>query len=245
MRSANGLSKLYEHLTPHERFRLVIEAEARGDEGECEALSRSCPRKDYRANDDAFTTRIRASSDVSMAAAMDLCQHLSRLDVVEGVEESHPYCRVVFVNEAQMGYLDGHEAGARWAWQAAGMEGDPPGYEEDDEVAEENGDPGVGEALDSLTSRLESRDITPDLLDRLKAAVATEALEVWEGYEAFCEGELEVGPRKMLSVSFEPGVEGVDRLLSLKEELSLEADREKVEEYRNALTEGYRQRIEP
>lgn len=128
--------------------------------------------------------------------------------------------------------------------EKAGMDGPPPGYEEDDEEAEANADPGVEEALESLTSRLQETDITPELLDRLKASMATEALEVWEGYAAFCEGELEVEARKLMAVSFEPAVAGIERLLSIASELSLQPDPEKVEEYRRALTEGHRQRIE-
>ncbi len=40
-----GLPKLYEMLTPAERFRLMLAARARGDE--VERLERTCPRKRY------------------------------------------------------------------------------------------------------------------------------------------------------------------------------------------------------
>ncbi len=43
----NGLGKLYDRLTPEERFRLDVLATARGDEEESRRLTEGCPRRSY------------------------------------------------------------------------------------------------------------------------------------------------------------------------------------------------------
>ena len=53
----NGLGKLYDRLTPEERFRLDVEAMARGDEEESELLNRTCQRETYTMNHRGFTGR--------------------------------------------------------------------------------------------------------------------------------------------------------------------------------------------
>jgi hypothetical protein len=51
MSSKKGLSRLYDKLSPEERFRLDVLALARGDEEESERLTASCPRRGYTMND--------------------------------------------------------------------------------------------------------------------------------------------------------------------------------------------------
>src|SRR5687767_9504048 len=56
--SAGPVSKRYEYLGPQERLTLILEALARGDSGEADRLSGSCPRKDYRMRDAAYGDRL-------------------------------------------------------------------------------------------------------------------------------------------------------------------------------------------
>ena len=49
-----GLAKFYDRLTPEERFRLLIEALVRGDEGEWRNLEKSCPKRIYEMSDVAY-----------------------------------------------------------------------------------------------------------------------------------------------------------------------------------------------
>jgi hypothetical protein len=49
--NANGLAKLYEHLTPKERLPLILAASARGDEAEWTRLVNSAPKEGYRLPD--------------------------------------------------------------------------------------------------------------------------------------------------------------------------------------------------
>ncbi len=53
----NGLGKLYDRLTPEERFKLDLEAMARGDDEESRRLVDSCPRRAYNMTDWAFSGR--------------------------------------------------------------------------------------------------------------------------------------------------------------------------------------------
>ena len=57
MSNKNGLGKLYDRLTPEERFRLDVEAMARGDEEESELLTRTCQRETYTMNHRGYTGR--------------------------------------------------------------------------------------------------------------------------------------------------------------------------------------------
>jgi hypothetical protein len=53
----SGLGKLYDRLTPEERFRLDVLAKARGDKAESEHLTRTCPKRSYTMNEVAFSGR--------------------------------------------------------------------------------------------------------------------------------------------------------------------------------------------
>ena len=68
----NGLARFYDTLTPEERFRLLVQAEARGDEVEARRLVESCPRRTYSQRDDAFARRWNTLADLTMALYGDL-----------------------------------------------------------------------------------------------------------------------------------------------------------------------------
>ncbi len=57
MSGKRGLGKLYDRLTPEERFTLDVEVMARGDEKESRRLVDACPRHNYRMTDLAFSGR--------------------------------------------------------------------------------------------------------------------------------------------------------------------------------------------
>lgn len=245
-----GLSGLYDRLTPAERFRLDVEAAARGDEAESKSLVDTCPRRHYKQNEVAFTGRWHAAIHLTLAVSLDLSQHLARLALVEAMKETVPYIRTVFVNEAHRAYLEGHEAGNRYAWSRAGMAGDPPGckFEELEdgglETDEDEADPQIEDSLGAIEHRLGEVDIAPTLLERLQRDLVQKALPIWEAYRRFCAEELGIEPRKLVVVAFEPLLEGMDRLETLASELRVEAEEEQVEEYRRLLSEGWLRRLE-
>jgi hypothetical protein len=243
----NGLGKLYDRLTPEERFTLDVEAMARGDTEESRRLVDTCPRLDYRMTDLAFSGRWLTATELGMATCVELAQHTSCLSMLDGIRETLPYARVVYRNAGETAYLDGHEAGSRYAWQRAGMSGDPPGWEplEDDlEEEVEDFDPGVEGKLDALTTRLEEIDIMPELLTRLECKTTRQAWTLWEAFARFAETSLEVAPEKLVKVLLEPALPAVEDLKERKERLGIEPDEELLAEYRDALSEGWERHLE-
>ncbi len=246
----NGLDKFYDRLSPDERFRLDVEATARGDETDSKKLVDSCPRRHYKQNEVAFTGRWQAAIHLTLAVSLDLSQHLARLQMLEALKETTPYVRTVFTNEAHSAYLDGHDAGSRYAWEKAGMAGDPPGckFEELEdgslETDEDEADPRIEESLDAIERRLEEVDIAPTLLKKMERGLVEKALPIWEAYRRFCSEELGVEARKLARAAFAPMIEGVDKLELLAVELELETVEEQVEENRALLSEGWSRRLE-
>jgi hypothetical protein len=229
-----GLGKLYDRLTPEERFRLDVLATARGDEEESRRLAEGCPRRSYTMRDDRFSRRWNAARDLTMAVVLDLSQHLSKLRTINDLRSVLPYGTTTLArNDAYLAYSDGRKAGSRHAWKKAGMKGEPPGWEEDAELAME-------EDLRAIEARVEvSANFIPELLGRLERKVAGEALPIWEAFVRFCEEEMRLEPEKVLGAICEPALENVRRLEDLAEGLDLEPEHETVEEYRVTLTNAW------
>jgi hypothetical protein len=187
-----GLGKLYDRLTPEERFRLDVEAMARGDEEESRRLTDTCPRRSYVMNDGGFAGRWDGAIQMSMVALLDLGPVIAKLRMIAAFRAVFPYCRTLAQDDAHFAYFDGHEAGSRHAWEGAGMDGEPPGWEDDEGTAEENADPAMDGDLEKISLRVEeSFDLIPGgLLDRLERELAGEAVAVWEAYTQFCEEEI-------------------------------------------------------
>ena len=78
----NRLVKVYDRLTPHERFVLAVTAEARGDETERRELERTCPRYTYLMTDAQFTQRVETSQWLALAVMTDTLKMLGWLDLL-------------------------------------------------------------------------------------------------------------------------------------------------------------------
>lgn len=235
-----GLDRFYDRLTPEERFRLDIEAHARGDERESRRLVDSCPIRNYNMTDWAFSGRWQTATQIVMAVCVDLAQHMSRLHMIDALRETLPYARAVYQNEAGAAYMKGHEAGSRYAWKRAGMDGDPPGWAllEEDEEDEDDFDPAADEALQALHTRLEEVDIMPELLNRLEQKVVREAWTIWTAFAGFTKEELELEPEKVVKVLFAPALAGVEDLKGRKERFGIEPGEDRAE-VRKALSETW------
>jgi hypothetical protein len=234
-----GLEGLYDRFTPEERFRLDVEACARGDEQESRRLLERCPRRTYTMNDWAFSNRWQTAMKLTDAVCFDLSHRLSNLRTIDALREVLPHVRIPYRQEAEDAYFSGHEAGSRYAWRRAGMEGDPPGWgpPEDEEAIEEDFDPAVDGELEALDARLQEADISPTLLDRLERELAQEAWEVWEAFAIFSKSSLDIEPEKLLKAVFEPLLAGVEDLKRRREGLAFEADKERIAEYEQMLVE--------
>jgi hypothetical protein len=235
------LDKLYDRFTPEERFRLTLEALARGDEQEAERLSESCPRRTYTMNDAAYGDRMRAGLQITMAICLDLAPRLAKLRMIEAFRVIQPYVRTVWQNEADRAYFDGHQAGSRHAWRVAGMEGDPPGWEdweEGEEPGEEAFDPAIESDLDSISARVEeTTTFVSQLLDRLEREFVVEVRAIWEAFAGFCEEELGFAPETLLKAYFEPMLEQVEELKALANKPDAPGpDLEALAEYRETVS---------
>jgi hypothetical protein len=158
MSSRNGLGKLYDRLTPEERFRLDVLAMARGDMEESELLTRTCPRRPYTMNEWGFSARWHAARELAMLTYMDLAKCLDKLQMIEAFRVALPYFRKVWVDDTHDAYFDGHEAGSRHAWSKAGMKGEPPGYEADEDERVESVDPAIEEGIREWTGKIAEID---------------------------------------------------------------------------------------
>jgi hypothetical protein len=231
----DGLGKLYDRLTPEERFRLVIEAEVRGDEEESGRLVRSAPRCTYTVAVPAYTSLVRSSHEVTWAVCLDLLPSLARMRMIAAFREALPLTYNRCIDEALSAYLDGDKAGSRRAWEAAGKTGEPPGWRECDEEEE---DPEVEEALDSITGRIEvASERFTGLLKNLELGIAADARALWEAFSNFSRTELGLEPKKLVKFWYEAALPEIEELEALTE--GLEIGREKLEESEALLKSGW------
>ncbi len=237
MSKRNGLGKLYDKLTPEERFRLDLEAMARGDREESERLTRTCPRRTYVMNDWGFAGRWQLSAELTLRVYARIAQLLERLWMVEAFRTLSPYSNRLTQNIAEEVYFDGHRAGSYKAWNAAGETGRPPGWSEDDGEEE---DPVIERDLRELEAKVTKYgDLLPEILDRFERAATEEAFTCWEGFAAFCTDVWRVEAEKVLRVILEDEAPRVEEMKGRAERLGVEADPERVEELRVSLAEGW------
>ena len=195
----NGLGKLYDRLTPEERFRLDVLAMARGDAEESQLLTNTCPKRDYVMNDWGFVGRWEAARELAMLAYMDFGKCLDKIHMIEAFRVALPYLRTVWQDDTFWAYFDGHEAGSRHAWRRAGKEGDPPGYEEDEDERVQGMDRAPEEDVRKWTTKVAEVDkpIT-GALDRVEREMARQGLSVWSAFVVFCEEEMALNASKLL-----------------------------------------------
>ena len=224
-----GHTRYYDKLTPEERFKLDVEAMARGDAEESELLVRTCPRLNYTMNHQGFAGRWVAAMDITLRMYLDTAGYLERLKTIEVVRVIHPYSETFAQDTAFDTYLDGHQAGARQAWREAGKKGNAPEWPQDG-VDEE----GISERVSKAVS------ILPEILEKLERVQATHALTLWRGFEKFCEESLGIGAGAILKVVLEAGVERVEELEDLAGRLGIEPEPETVEEIARELAEAWR-----
>jgi hypothetical protein len=151
MSTKKGLGRLYDRLSPEERFRLDVLALARGDEEESERLTATCPRRAYTMNDWGFVGRWEAARELAMLAYVDVVRRLDKIKMIGAFRSLFPYLSTNWQDDAHLAYFEGPRAGSRHAWNRSGKAGEPPGWEADEEEAERNADPTIDEDLQKWT----------------------------------------------------------------------------------------------
>jgi hypothetical protein len=213
----NRLVTFYDRFDPEERFRLTVEALARGDEKEVEQLSNSCSRSTYTMNDPAYVNRVRAGLQMAMTIFLDLTPRLAELRMLETVRSMQPHARTFLQNEVYFAYFDGHRSGSQHAWRLAGMKNEPPGWDTDEEKSEKNADPATERDLKKIETRLQETAATfvPELLEILERKFVVEIRTVWQAFTGFCEEELGFAPETLLKAYFEPMLSQAEELNAL------------------------------
>jgi hypothetical protein len=117
------LGRLYDRLTPEERFRLDVEAMARGDGEESRKLTDTCPRRNYVMNDWGFVGRQQAARELAIVAYADLVKCLDKLQMIGAFRAMMPHLLTAWENYTHAAYFDGHHAGSHHAWRLAGKGG--------------------------------------------------------------------------------------------------------------------------
>ena len=229
----NGLGKLYDRLTPKERFKLVMEAKIRGDTKESGQLVRSAPRYTYEQVDPAYADLVKASKDLTWTICLDLLQRLSSMRKARAFAEILPLACGTFAEDARDCYLRGRREGAERAWRAAGKEGDLPKGEPNGEGS------GAKEALERLSVRMEwASGGFADVAHKLELENAKSALTLWEAFGSFCREELGMEPKKLVRFWYEAALEEIEELGARREEIEVEW--EDVEKTAATIEEGWR-----
>jgi hypothetical protein len=133
MSSKKGLGRLYDRLSPEERFRLDVLALARGDEEESERVTATCPRRDYTMYDWGFVGRWEAARELALLTYVDVVRRLDKIGMIGAFRSLFPYLGTIWQDDVHGAYFDGHKAGSRHAWNRSGKAGEPPGWETDEE----------------------------------------------------------------------------------------------------------------
>jgi hypothetical protein len=243
MSGKKGLGRLYDRLTPEERFRLDVLALARGDEEESERLTATCPRRGYTMNDWGFVGRWEAARELAMLAYVDVVRRLDKIKMIAAFRSVFPYLSTIWQDDVHWAYFDGHKAGSRHAWKRSSRAGEPPGWEADEEEAERNADPAMDEDLGKWTGegrygRLEGK------LDEMERELVGEALTAWLGFAGFCAQEMGLEAKDLVVALAGPFAEGVRDLKELSARHEVEPDVEGVKEYLVLMTEAWRRELE-
>jgi hypothetical protein len=243
MSSKKGLGRLYDRLTPEERFRLDVLALACGDEEESERLTVTCPCRGYTMNDWGFVGRWEAARELAMLAYVDVVRCLDKINMIGAFRGLIPNMSTIWQDDVHWAYFDGHRAGSRHAWNKCGKAGEPLGWEADEEEAERNADPTIDEDLKKWTgegryARLEGK------LEEMERELVGEALTAWLGFARFCEQEMGLEAEKLLEALARPFAERVRELEELSTRYEVEADVEGVEEYLAIMKEAWRRKLQ-
>ena len=232
----NGLGKLYDRLTPKERFKLVVEAQIRGDNKEFGQLVQSAPRYTCERVDPAYTDLMKASRDLTWTICLDLLPRLANVRMARAFAEILPLACNSFAKDACDCYLRGRREGAERAWRAAGKEGDLPKGEPNGEGS------GTKEALGRLSAHMEwASEGFADMAHNLELEHAKSALTLWEAFGRFCREELGMEPKKLVRFWYEAALEEIEELEVRREEV--EVDWEDVERTAAAFKEGWRRQV--
>jgi len=229
----DGLTKLYDRLSPEERFKLLIEAIARGDETKCRNLVESCPRLIYEMNDMAYEDLVRASEKITTLVCLDLAPRLIKLRMFAGFSGVLASLRNACLDEAHSAYFRGRALGEK------ARRGPHSKYQPRER---RNPDPETADALGKITSCIkEEWSVFEGLVGRLEEDMRIEVLAMWEAFSSFSREEMGAEPKTLIRVWFEPmlaEIEAVEGTLD-----TTETNPQRLQEYASDLWQLWRKLV--
>lgn len=196
-----AIAKLYPKLAPGERFRLALEALARGDREEADRLAETCPRKIYSMPDTNFTNLLEASRYLVLGFSLLWLDALRRYQMLEVAAE------ICF--EAISLFAVGYALGANNTWKRAKRKGIPFNVEGREPTREELREFGLAVAA----------DIFPGEVSKTLRELTDELKTLWQGFAAFCR-EKALDPEKLLLAWWPPVLDQVREKRELLEALA-------------------------
>ena len=159
--ASDPMVRHYALLTPQERFPLVVEAMARGDEAEAGRLEGTCPRLYYRHSDAEFRDRLQRAYLITLLAWGNLQKSLAVIRCSRVFVEQHRVYAHGPKLVAACAFLYGRDYGR---WEAGAIE-EVPLPDPADIGAEVKGRPDLKEVLREL------REIAEEGVLQVAAAV--------------------------------------------------------------------------
>jgi hypothetical protein len=264
--STGPVTKLYEQFEPAERLTLMLEAMARGDEGEAERLGGSCPRGSYTQRDVRFTERVDTAFDIMAIACVDLRCLWGKVSTLEWATAAARQMATHHQITATFAFMDGECFGTKRPQldffsrdrepDGDGDDDDDSGIEQADEPAEDNTALAAPQPLRASRHRqgelarrmmaVEDRvqvmtDYTFAALLRGILDLVRELSEVWSAYDRFCHDRLGVSAEVMLGAwEFPTGGEVMELL---KRYGHVKPDPLKVDEYHGIYCRAWDRRF--
>lgn len=186
---ADVVAKQYAALDPHERFRLVVEAMARGDTIEEGRLDDACPRRVYRMDDRDYRLRMKASFTIAVTTCLNMREDLVLLRVSALLPTVLPEAGTLPARIAVEALRFGRSLGR---YEQGGDPEHPDGEGEDDaEFA------GYARELDE-GMRLCLERTGKAMKQATGEELAPRVLGYWEGFARFCRDALGLEPVALL-----------------------------------------------
>lgn len=237
--ATDPLARQYGALTAAERFSLMIEALARGDENDADRLEDSCPQKYYHMDDHEFRDRMKRAYLIALMVCLNMRQGLGQIRAAVAFEEVSDAFAHGPTLAVQGAFLFGRVY-ARWEANGGECE-DIPAREA--LQAELERCPDLKTQIEELkgVAELAMEEVADTFTYSIGVAYATDLLSQWEGFGRFCRQHLSVEPLTLLTaLKLAPADPAADVLTVYPD---AKPDEAKALEWANTWTKNWNRRF--
>jgi hypothetical protein len=221
--------RLYAAITPEERFRLIMQARARGDEADDKRLMNTCPRKTYTMRDADVVERLEAVEKLALCVCLELAAPLSKLQILKAQEQCLRHLKSTEADLICQAWYSGYTHGRAEGWRLDGIGEEPL------ETCDEDGD---GEEPPLPEDESPAAHWLTGVNSRLIRELAPIVLDQWDAFTLFCQEDLRLESETVLKVCMPPAFETVQ--IALAQMQGIKADPKQVEERRDLLRQLWR-----